>query len=174
MGVSASAGRRAPRLLLCLMPLLMGHAAPLGSVEERWLVAHNEERARLGVPPLRWDPLLAQAARAWAGRLAARGAFEHAPEREEDPQGENLWAGTRGYYSPEAMVNAWVREKRFYKPGVFPDNSVSGRVADVGHYTQLIWRDTRRVGCARATGAVEDVLVCRYHNAGNYIGERPI
>ena len=33
-----------------------------------------------------------------------------------DPQGENLWAGTRGYYGPEAMVGLWVEEKKDYKP----------------------------------------------------------
>jgi len=36
-----------------------------------------------------------------------------------------------------------------------------------------MWRDTRAVGCAIARGAREDVLVCRYSQAGNYIGERP-
>ena len=70
-------------------------------------------------------------------------------------------------------VAGWVREKRYFKPGAFPANSTTGRWEDVGHYTQLMWRDTRQVGCALATGAREDVLVCRYSAAGNYVGERP-
>ena len=82
--------------------------------------------------------------------------------------------GTRGYYAPEAMVDAWVREKRYFKPGVFPYNSTTGRVEDVGHYTQLVWRATSQVGCAEAASAAEDILVCRYAEAGNYIGERPL
>mgnify|MGYP002133458850 CR=1 FL=1 len=97
----------------------------------------------------------------------------HAPENPVAPEGENLWAGTRGYYSPEAMTAAWVREKRYFKAGVFPDNSTTGRVEDVGHYTQLAWRDTGEVGCAMATSPREDILVCRYSDAGNYRGERP-
>ena len=48
-----------------------------------------------------------------------------------------------------------------------------GRGGDVAHYTQLVWRDTREVGCAVAAGQHEDILVCRYANAGNYRGERP-
>ena len=71
------------------------------------------------------------------------------------------------------MVNAWVRERKYFKPGVFPDNSTTGNVADVGHFTQLVWRDTREVGCALAKNADNDVLVCRYSKAGNYVGEIP-
>jgi hypothetical protein len=46
-------------------------------------------------------------------------------------------------------------------------------VADVGHYTQLVWRATTQVGCASASSEREDILVCRYAEAGNYRGERP-
>ncbi len=153
-------------------PLLTGNTAT-GATEARLLAAHNRERVALGVAPLRWDANLARAARSWADRLAATGQFAHAPENPKDPQGENLWAGTRGRYTYEAMVDGWAREKRYFKPGRFPDNSVTGRVADVGHYTQLMWRDTRSVGCAMARGVREDVLVCRYAQAGNWVGEKP-
>ena len=129
--------------------------------------------SRLGIEPLYWNPSLAASARQWAEHLAETQRFEHAPERPTDPEGENLWAGTRGYYAVEAMVDGWVREKRYFHPGRFPFNSTTGRVADVGHYTQLVWRRTRQVGCAIATGTVEDVMVCRYAEAGNYLGERP-
>ena len=50
---------------------------------------------------------------------------------------------------------------------MFPDNSTTGKVEDVGHYTQVIWRATSEVGCAEATSADEDILVCRYTEAGN-------
>ena len=155
-------------LPLALAPVLTGASA---GIEERLLARHNAERATRALPPMRWNPALAASARDWADHLASRGAFHHAPEKASDPEGENLWAGTRGRFEPEAMVDAWAREKRFYKPGVFPDNSTTGRVADVGHYTQLMWRATRQVGCAVAQGAREDVLVCRYSEAGNYRGE---
>jgi hypothetical protein len=144
------------------------------SFDQRILAAHNRERVDLGLEPLTWNPALAQSAQIWADTLASTGRFEHAPENRYAPEGENLWAGTKGYYTPEAMVDAWIREKRFFRPGVFPDNSTTGNVEDVGHYTQLIWRTTTEVGCAEAASASEDILVCRYAEAGNYIGERPI
>ncbi|WP_225206432.1 CAP domain-containing protein [Novosphingobium huizhouense] len=143
-------------------------------LDERLLAAHNGARARAGVPALAWNPALATQAQVWADRLAATGRFEHSSQADRSDVGENLWAGTPGAFAPEAMVAAWEREKRYFKPGRFPDNSTTGRMADVGHYTQLIWRDTGQVGCALAHGAAEDVLVCRYSSAGNYIGESPI
>lgn len=159
--------------LLVAAPALVGATDLTGGFERRILAAHNRERSALGVEALQWNPALAASARQWADHLSATGAFEHAPEKASDPEGENLWAGTRGAYGLEAMVDGWVREKRFFKPGTFPDNSTTGRVDDVGHYTQLVWRQTRQVGCALASGRREDVLVCRYSDAGNYLGEVP-
>jgi hypothetical protein len=141
--------------------------------DQRVLAAHNQERLSLGLTPLSWDPALAQSSQQWADYLAASGRFEHSPENRAAPEGENLWEGTKGYYSPEARVDAWVREKKFFRPGVFPANSTTGNVEDVGHYTHLIWRATTSVGCATASSRSEDILVCHYTEAGNYRGERP-
>jgi uncharacterized protein YkwD len=146
---------------------------PAPAFDLRILAVHNRERENLGLAPLNWNPALAQSAQRWAEHLAQTGRFEHAPENRSAPEGENLWAGTKGYYTPEAMVDAWIREKRFFRPGVFPDNSVTGRVEDIGHYTQVVWRATREVGCAEAASASEEILVCRYAEAGNYRGEQP-
>ena len=71
------------------------------------------------------------------------------------------------------MVGMWIAEKSNYKAGIFPANSRTGRLEDVGHYTQLMWRDTRKVGCAVVGGRSEEYMVCRYSNGGNVIGERP-
>ena len=167
-----SALRRAG-LVAITLPLLTGAISYDRSFQDRLLTAHNRERAAVGVGPLTWNTHLQASAQKWADHLAATGKFQHAPDSAADPQGENLWAGTRGYYSIEDMVNAWSREKRYFRQGAFPANSTTGRVEDVGHYTQLVWRDTSEVGCATADGAGEVILVCRYSNPGNYIGDRP-
>jgi Cysteine-rich secretory protein family len=146
---------------------------PIPVFDQRILAEHNRERVGLGLRPLSWSPALAQMAQRWADYLAATGRFEHATERRLVPEGENLWAGTKGYYPPEAQVDAWIREKRFFRPGLFPNNSITGKVEDVGHYTQVVWRGTTQLGCGEATDAHEDVLVCRYDEAGNYRGEYP-
>jgi uncharacterized protein YkwD len=159
--------------LLPAIPLLVGATDLTSNFADRVLARHNRERVAMGIAPLQWDQQLAGAAQDWANHLAATGRFEHAPERANDPEGENLWAGTKGAFTLERMVDAWIREKRYFTPGLFPNNSATGSVEDIGHYTQLMWRDTGEVGCALARGQVEDVLVCRYSDAGNYIGERP-
>lgn len=166
--------RAAACAALLAVPFFSGAAPWQATFAERTLDAQNRERLKLGLEPLKWDPDLAQSAQQWADYLAATGRFEHAPENRARPEGENLWAGTKGFFAPEARVDAWIREKKFFRAGVFPDNSTTGRVEDVGHYTQLIWRATTEVGCAEAASAIEDILVCRYTEAGNYRGERPI
>lgn len=160
-------------LLLC-SPLLAGGTVARADFNSRLLAAHNQVRAAIGVPPLMWNARLAADALIWANELAATGRFEHSPDAPDaEPQGENLWAGTPRAFSPESMVGLWTAERVDYRPGVFPNNSRSGDVERVGHYTQMIWRETRQVGCATAVGKREEFLVCRYSEAGNVYGQRP-
>jgi hypothetical protein len=154
---------------------MMGSLGLRQDLNERLLGAQNRERAAMRQAPLQWDNSLAANARDWARYLAKTGKFEHSPDLPAAPrEGENLWAGTSNAYAPEAMVGLWVAEKRDFKPGTFPLNSRSNNVANVGHYTQLIWARTKAVGCALERGRDEEFLVCRYSQAGNVIGERPI
>jgi uncharacterized protein YkwD len=135
------------------------------------LAAHNEARADMGVPPLKWNEKLAADAAAWAQRLSGHAMLRHSGVSD---QGENLWLGTRDYFDAATMVSHWVEEKAQYHAGRFPDNSTTGNWADVGHYTQIVWRTTREVGCARASDATLDYLVCRYSPPGNWLGEDPV
>lgn len=126
----------------------------------------------MGSPPLRWDLQLAQAAASYATQLAATGRFQHDSPQSLAGQGENLWRGSRGAFSPERMVASWAAGKRHFQPGIFPDVSRTGNWADVGHYTQIIWPSTHSVGCAISSSASDDYLVCRYQAAGNVVGKR--
>ena len=153
--------------------LLQGNIGQRSNMDQRLLDAHNRERATLGIAPLKWNAALAVDARNFGAELAATNSFGHSQEDPDNPVGENLFAGTTGHYAPEAMVGAWVEEKKHYKAGVFPNNSRTGNLEDVGHYTQLMWRDTRTVGCAVVPGDDLEFLVCRYTQVGNVEGERP-
>lgn len=133
------------------------------------LNAHNKYRNQLGIPPLKWSDKLAQHAKVWADRLAGEKRMYHSSGSGE---GENLWMGTSGYYSLTQMVDGWGGEKKYYKDGNFPNVSTSGNWADVGHYTQIIWRNTTEVGCAKTTGGGNDFFVCRYSPPGNYMRQK--
>jgi len=137
----------------------------------RLLAEQNAERTRVGVPQLAWSSKLAQDAQAWADELAREGDLRHAPRDVNPDEGENLWMGGKGYYGAEAMIDTFLAEKQAYRPGTFPQVSTTGRWEDVGHYTQIVWRNTRQVGCALARGDEMDFLVCRYLPAGNWKGE---
>lgn len=139
----------------------------------RILAAHNAERARAGVRPLVWDNELGAAAAAYAQQMAMTGVFAHSDRSKRRGTGENLWMGSHGAFSIETMVGGWSSEKRFFVPGIFPNNSRSGNWEDVGHYTQMIWPTTTRIGCALASTPRIDYLVCRYATAGNMDG-RPV
>jgi hypothetical protein len=138
----------------------------------RVLAAHNAERARVHVPPLIWDYALGNAAASYAQQLAITGRFEHSNRAARPGTGENLWMGSHGAYSVEAMVGSWASEKRWFVPGIFPNVSRNGSWAAVGHYTQMIWPTTQRIGCALASTPRADYLVCRYAAAGNVTGGR--
>jgi hypothetical protein len=138
----------------------------------RLLAAHNRERARVGVPRLRWDPALAVAAAAWARSLSTIGRLQHSPRAGRPGQSENLWMGTRGYFSPEQMVGSWTMERADFRPGIFPNVSRTGNWFDVSHYTQMIWRSTTSLGCAVYRDRRSDFLVCRYAPRGNIDGRR--
>ncbi|VWX58550.1 CAP domain-containing protein [Sphingorhabdus sp. 109] len=147
-------------------------AGPLQNVMMR---AHNQTRARVGAPHLQWSDELAQDAAVYARSMARTNRFGHDSQTgRRERQGENLWMGTRNAYGHVDMVGSWVEEDRYFKPGRFPDNSTTGNWSDIGHYTQIIWPTTRRVGCAMASSAHWDYLVCRYSPAGNVMGRDPL
>jgi len=107
------------------------------------LEEHNRARYGAGVPRLARSSKLAGVAQAWAEVLAREGRMRHASREVSGGAGENLWMGSAGYYGAEAMIGAFVDERRHYVHAEFPEISRTGKWQDVGHYTQIVWRDTR-------------------------------
>lgn len=176
-------------------------AADLSSQQQRRaLQKHNELRARVargdtpGQPPaadmrrLQWDEDLAAVAQQWADQCR----YEHNGQRSEqldarthddEPDvGENLFAfiGTMQGPNVDDAIQQWFDEHELYR---FPNAST----AATGHYTQLVWADTTRVGCGYARcdhlaaapfrdmpeRAEGFLLVCDYAPAGNWVGQDP-
>jgi uncharacterized protein YkwD len=124
--------------------------------------AHNRFRARHCAKPLAWSPKLAQVAQKWANALRDKGCvFGHSG----GDLGENLAAGTSGTLDADAVVRMWYDEVAHYR---FPNGGFS---AQTGHFTQVVWRGTARVGCGRSQCKGMDIWVCEYDPAGNWEGQ---
>jgi hypothetical protein len=171
----ANMGRAIGRItMVALAGFLLGAAGPRWTpqdVNQRLLAAHNAERAKIGEKPLVWSDALAAHAVAWADHLATLPELQH--DESLDVEGENLWRGTKDAYSPEDMVELWIDERKAFKMDKIPNTSITGDFEDVGHYTQLVWRSTAQVGCAIRAAGDDEVLVCRYMEGGNVVGEMP-
>jgi hypothetical protein len=159
-------------LLMTAVPAQPQASRDSGSEQRDWLHAHNMARREVGLVPLAWSERLAEDAAAWARHLARNNLYDHASPQLRKGQGENLWRGSKGYWNARQKIGFFVDEKRHFRPGNFPDVSRTGRWSDVGHYTQIIWPQTREVGCAMALTPRDEVLVCRYWPAGNIWGHR--
>ncbi|MBR8837151.1 MAG: hypothetical protein DSM106950_24885 [Stigonema ocellatum SAG 48.90 = DSM 106950] len=140
------------------------------SMAQEIVAAHNKYRAEVGVPPIEWSDELASQAQEWANYLSANHLFEHSGAKGE---GENIWMGTSRAYSFTQMIDSFGSEKQHFIKGVFPNVSNTGNWADVGHYTQVVWRNTTQVGCAGVDGSDGNYrLVCRYSPPGNFLGQQ--
>lgn len=157
-------------LILACAAMPVSAQSVRSSSAQIWLAEHNRARADFGSAPLVWSEDLAREAKGWARRLAGEGRLRHSSNSQRGGRGENLWMGSRGYYRPQQMIASFTNEKRHFKAGQFPSVSRTGNWADVGHYTQIVWPETREVGCALAAGRRFDVLVCRYWPSGNVYG----
>lgn len=126
------------------------------------LDTHNRYRALHCAPPLTWSPKLAQAAQQWANTLKAKGcAFEHSG----GPTGENLAAGTSGALDAKATVAMWYDEIKGYS---FKQPGFS---MQTGHFTQVVWRSTKSLGCGKSQCKGLDIWVCEYDPPGNWEGQ---
>jgi hypothetical protein len=157
-------------LLMTAVPAYPQASATLSPFQHAWLETHNEARSAVGMEPLAWSDRLAVDAAAWARYLAANDLYDHATPDQRRGQGENLWKGPRDQWPAREVIGFFLAEQRDFHFGTFPDISHTGQWRDVGHYAQVIWPETREVGCAIAYTASDEVLVCRYWPAGNVWG----
>jgi len=130
------------------------------------LKENNKIRASLySGHSLTWSKSLEHTAQIHANTLARSNTFRHSGTK----NGENLFAtsGKGGYVS---ALNAWYGEKKDYSLGT--NRCKPSKVC--GHYTQLVWKDTKEVGCAQAKSSSGGTfIVCQYSPPGNYRGQKP-
>ncbi|CAL5011858.1 unnamed protein product [Urochloa decumbens] len=142
--------------------------------QEEFVALHNAARREVGVEDVVWDETVAAFARAYAARRAGDCSLVHSEdaERWRLDYGENIAGGTG--LTVAGAVPMWVNEKRYYDSA--SGTCMIGRPEELkcGHYTQVVWRNTKAIGCARVkcdNGGI--FITCNYTPAGNVIGQRP-
>ena len=124
--------------------------------------AHTQVRARHCAPPVAWSAKLAAVAQRWADHLRDGGClFEHS----RTDYGENLAAGTDGALDADGVVGMWYGEISKY------DFRRGGFSMETGHFTQVVWRATTKIGCGTSQCNGMTIWVCNYDPAGNVEGE---
>lgn len=146
--------------------------------------AHNAVRQKHHLPALTWSPKLAAYAQQWADYLATQNhcVMQHRPLTGEYKRiyGENIfWASPRRWsdgrveiqpITAEDVVFSWADEEQYYN---YTNNSCK-RGEICGHYTQLVWKNSKQVGCGMTICPDKGQMwVCSYDPPGNYIGEKP-
>nr|QOL11116.1 pathogenesis-related 1 allergen [Humulus japonicus]WHA03700.1 pathogenesis-related protein 1 [Humulus japonicus] len=140
------------------------------SESSQFLEAHKRARAKKGLPPLAWDSKLAKYAHDYASKRKADCQLKHSFEHGNFLLGENIFWGSGHDWTPTDVVNIWMEEEKNYS---YETNScVEGKMC--GHYTQIVWKDTKKVGCARVVCDTKDTfMTCNYDPVGNAFGEKP-
>ncbi|MCF6186802.1 MAG: CAP domain-containing protein [Desulfobulbaceae bacterium] len=166
-----------PIFFICLESATWTTAGESGKMQGM-TAAHNTIRNQLGIAPLVWSDTLAEYARDRAIKLAKKGCrMRHGPSGR---YGENLyWASAVRWSNGKRQVqeinarhvaDSWAQEGNDY-------NALSKKCrngAICGHYTQMIWRDSKELGCGMAVCTDKgQIWVCNYNPPGNFIGQAP-
>jgi hypothetical protein len=150
---------------------VFGQTADIDKFRQAILRSHNELRARHGAPAFTLDDRLNIYAQNWANHLAASGTLQHSGGN----YGENLYyvSSSSRIDEPAAADGAggsWYGESAQYRYG-------SGFSPATGHFTQLVWKSSARLGCGMASGSNGSLntvyVVCSYDPPGNVANQFP-
>ena len=143
-------------------------------IETAFLLAHNAFRSKHFAPELTWDATIAKSAQAFADTCPC----DHSNPSSRANKGENIaW----GQGTADEAVMKWYAELASY------DFDADGPMdADhvVGHFTQVVWKGTSKIGCGYKTTCSTPrdaktggskygglVWVCQYSPHGNTAGQ---
>ncbi|KAL5509026.1 hypothetical protein EMCRGX_G004307 [Ephydatia muelleri] len=147
---------------------------------QQLLDAHLNYRAKVvplasNMKPMTWDSQLAAKAQDYAQKCN----WGHNPDRTSPlgKTGENIYMTTGSPSDCSVAVTSWNNEKDYYNY----DTNVCQTGKVCGHYTQLVWASSNKVGCGafrcpKLTGSASTnalLVVCNYYPAGNMAGMKP-
>jgi len=151
--------------ILLLSTLAFAATADSRSFNKALLAQHNVLRAKHGVPPLVWSENVAKVAQDWANTNARQDSMHH---RRPNKYGENIFWMSGAEPTGAMVADNWYDEIKDYH------YSSPGFSMNTGHFTQVVWKDTKEIGCGSAKSAAGGTyVVCNYNPPGNYSGRFP-
>uniref|UniRef100_M8BY09 Pathogenesis-related protein 1 n=1 Tax=Aegilops tauschii TaxID=37682 RepID=M8BY09_AEGTA len=137
--------------------------------EQDFVDAHNAARADVGLGEVTWDATVAAFAQDYADQRRGDCQLIHTPD------GRPYYGGGGGgtEWTATDAVNSWVSEKQYYDHDSNTCSAPDGE--SCGHYTQVVWRDSTAIGCARVVCDSGDgvFIICSYNPPGNFPGVSP-
>lgn len=130
----------------------------------------NSYRAKHHAGALEYDQDVEQYAIGRARTLGDKDQMAHLPQG-QNPYGENLYEMWTTDENPSDLcqqaVDSWYNEVKMYD---FNNQGFSG---DTGHFTQLVWKGSSKLGCAssQASETGNWYVVCNFEKAGNMMGD---
>merc|ERR1712110_270231 len=173
MGTSVA---RHPLAMKTFLILIVAAAVPpplilraKADINADMLKQHNDYRATHNADPLSIDDDLMDKAQAWADELARDNKFEHTTVKNLNGEclGENIFMSSGGEASAADATRSWYCEVDDYYDTInkWPTNPNSPAI---GHFTQVVWKDSQRVGFGIATGSDGMTrVVANYQPCGN-------
>ncbi|KAF0908319.1 hypothetical protein E2562_024733 [Oryza meyeriana var. granulata] len=167
----ASSSSRVASCLLVLAAAMATTCMAQNSPQD-YVDPHNAARADVGVGPVTWDDAVAAYAESYAEQRRGDCQLQHSDSGGK--YGENIFWGSAGSdWSAADAVSSWVSEKQWYD---HDSNSCSApEGSSCGHYTQVVWRNSTAIGCARVVcdNDAGVFICCNYSPPGNYVGQPP-
>uniref|UniRef100_A0A3P9J3N0 SCP domain-containing protein n=1 Tax=Oryzias latipes TaxID=8090 RepID=A0A3P9J3N0_ORYLA len=120
---------------------------------EEFLETHNAYRALHGAPPLTYNSKMCSEAQKWADECLRIHTLGHS----ETKDGENVF-----FKSGKDAVDAWyseIKDYNFKKPGF---------KSGTGHFTQVVWKESKELGLGMATDGRMAFVVGQYRPPGNF------
>jgi hypothetical protein len=162
------------------------HTNPLTQdVIDAFVAAHNAARSgplnpppSPALPPVSWDAILADSVYDYAVKCqGSSGLLSHNANRSTDYQalggsgyvGENIYGSSGNGATPDDAMTLWMSEASSYD---YATNDLSA----AGHYTQVVWRASVRIGCAIVDCPAltyHNTVICDYAPGGNISGQKP-
>ncbi|XP_049914591.1 cysteine-rich venom protein TEL1-like isoform X1 [Epinephelus moara] len=136
---------------------------------------HNDVRRSVqptasNMMKMSWSSEAAANAQKWANKCTMKHSPDSSRTISSSECGENLYMSS-GKKTWSQAIQKWTNEVKDWRYGV---GSINGKV--VGHYTQMVWHNSNKVGCGIAycpNSTYKYYYVCQYCPPGNYQYARP-